>query len=574
MLSNGGSARVAYFSMEIALDSGLATYSGGLGVLAGDFVRAAADASYPMVGITLAYRDGYFRQHLDAGGEQTELPDTWSPEHTLRPAGVWVDVTIEGRTVRVHVWRYDVVGRGGGIVPVYLLDTDVETNDAGARALTRSLYAGDTRYRLAQECVLGIGGAAVLRALGEAPIDSYHMNEGHSALLVLALLEERMHARDATQLDGGDLEAVRAHCLFTTHTAVPAGHDRFPVDLVRDVLGADRLVRLEAVDALAGDELNMTYLALLGSRYVNGVAMIHRDVSSSMFPRYAVHAITNGVHALTWTSAPFAELYDRHFPEWRADNRYLRYAVGISLDEIREAHAYAKAALLGEVERRSGIALDNSVLTIGFARRATAYKRANLVFTDAERLRRIARDAGPLQIVFAGKAHPHDEDGKALIRAIFTAADQLRDALRVVYVEDYDIALARAFTSGADLWLNTPQRPLEASGTSGMKAALNGVPSFSVLDGWWIEGHVEGVTGWSIGAGHDGARDDEDAQSLYATLEHVILPLFYGNPHGYAAVMRSAVALNASFFNTQRMLEQYAANAYAAAARLPDRVLA
>jgi glycogen phosphorylase len=292
--------------------------------------------------------------------------------------------------------------------------------------------------------------------------------------------------------------------------------------------------------------------------------MRHEEVSQSMFPDFPIHAITNGVHAGTWTSSAFCELYDRHIPEWRRDNDYLRYAVGISLREIRETHGRVKANLLDEVKKRTGVTFDPSVLTIGFARRATAYKRADLLFSDVERLKTIAQNVGRFQLIYGGKAHPHDLDGQAAIRRIFERAAQLRGIISVVYIENYDWPLAALITSGVDLWLNTPQRPQEASGTSGMKAAINGVPSFSILDGWWIEGCFEGATGWSIG--HDGAIGAEDPAaeiaSLYDKLERQILPMFYQRPDSYAEIMRSAIAVNGSFFNTQRMLEQYEANAY------------
>jgi len=284
-----------------------------------------------------------------------------------------------------------------------------------------------------------------------------------------------------------------------------------------------------------------------------------------MFPNYPVNSITNGVHALTWTSDSFSQLYDRYVPEWRRDNRYLRYAIGIPLNEIQHAHGEAKRALLQEVGRRTGIRLEQTALTIGFARRATQYKRPDLLFSDLERLRKIGRDAGPLQIIYAGKAHPHDEGGKELIRQIFQAAKTLGNDVRVVYLEEYDMALAKYLCSGVDVWLNTPQKPREASGTSGMKAALNGVPSLSVLDGWWIEGHVEGVTGWSIGEEWEKESPAEkESTSLYDKLEFMVLPTFYGRPMAYAQVMRYAVTLNGSFFNAQRMMMQYTMNAYAA----------
>jgi starch phosphorylase len=304
--------------------------------------------------------------------------------------------------------------------------------------------------------------------------------------------------------------------------------------------------------------------------------MRHQEVSQVMFPGYPIAAITNGVHAGTWTSAAFKELFDRHIPEWRRDNQYLRYAITIPLDEIRDAHAKAKAALIAEVQRRASVALDPKVMTIGFARRATPYKRADLIFTDVERLRAVTQHTGPLQIVFGGKAHPHDEWGKDLIRRIFAAAAQLRDAVRVVYLENYEMDLGHLMTSGADLWLNNPLRPLEASGTSGMKAALNGVPSLSVLDGWWVEGCVEGTTGWAIGADAHAPQDAAaDSPDLYYKLERVILPMFYGLPYGYAQVMRNAIALNGSFFNTHRMVMQYVQNAYfPPGEHVPERAMA
>jgi len=472
-----------------------------------------------------------------------------------------VRVHIEGRAVTLRVWRYDIVGRTGFVVPVFLLDAHVATPGDGDLALTDWLYGGDERYRLCQETILGIGGEEVLWALGLGDVDYYHMNEGHSALLVAALLQRHARAQGRDTATREDLPAVRRRCTFTTHTPLPAGHDRFDLALATGVLGPECTTLLERIGAIAHDELNMTHLALLGAGYVNAVALAHGQTSRRMFAGHTVHAITNGVHAPTWTSPPFAALYDRLLPDWRSDNSYLRYAAGIPADDIRAAHAQAKAALFVTVRDRTGVELDPNAFWIGFARRATGYKRMTLPFSDLARLRAIAASAGPLAFIFGGKAHPRDETGKRLIREVFAAAAELGDAVRVVYLENYDVALARSLVAGVDLWLNTPEPPLEASGTSGMKAALNGVPSLSVLDGWWIEGHVEGVTGWSIGDGGH-SSDASDARSLYRKLERVILPLFMRRPDGYARVMRSTIALNGSFFNAQRMLEQYAAHAY------------
>jgi starch phosphorylase len=554
---------IAYFSMEICLEQAIPTYSGGLGVLAGDTLRSAADLGLPMVAVTLVYHKGYFQQHLDATGGQTESPRAWRPAEVLTPLAPTVTVEVAGRTVQVRAWRYTIRGVTGHEIPVYLLDTALAENDPYDQTLTDILYGGDNHYRLCQEVVLGVGGAAMLRALGIDGDVRYHINEGHAALLTVGLLEIQLDGRAAWDVTPVDLQAVRRQTVFTTHTPVPAGHDKFPAEMARQILGPELSELLDAMDGWENGALNMTHLALRFARFTNAVAMRHQEVSQVMFPGYPIASITNGVHAGTWTSAAFQELFDRHIPEWRRDNQYLRYAITIPLDEIREAHAKAKAALIGEVQRRTGIALDPKVLTIGFARRATPYKRADLIFTDVERLRTLTRNTGPLQIIFGGKAHPHDEWGKDLIRRIFTAATQLHDAVRVIYLENYEMDLGHLMTSGADVWLNNPLRPLEASGTSGMKAALNGVPSLSVLDGWWVEGCVEGTTGWAIGADAKSPQDAAaDSPDLYYKLERVILPMFYGLPYSYAQVMRNAIALNGSYFNTQRMVTQYVQNAY------------
>jgi starch phosphorylase len=554
---------VAYFSMEVGLDPAMPTYSGGLGMLAGDSLRSAADLAIPMVGVTLLHRKGYSRQHLDALGNQSESPAVWSPEEFLEPLPARASVTIEGRTVQIRAWRYILHGVSGHTVPVYLLDTALPENSPWDQTITDNLYGGDDHYRLCQEVVLGLGGAAMLRALGHEKIQTYHMNEGHSALLTLALLEERHERSGLHEVTKADRDAVHHRCVFTTHTPVPAGFDKFPLDLVRQVLGEEPTAVLQAVECLHDGALNMTYLALLFSRYINGVSMRHEEVSRSMFPNYPINSITNGVHAVTWASMPFQRLYDRHIPEWRHDNLYLRYAVGIPLEEIREAHAQAKQELLVEVERRTGIRLAPGVMTLGFARRATTYKRGDLLFSDLDRLKRIARQVGPLQVIYGGKAHPRDEGGKALIRRIFEAAAALGDTVRVIYLEEYDMALAKYLCSGADLWLNTPHKPYEASGTSGMKAALNGVPSLSILDGWWIEGQAEGMTGWSIGDEWEPESDpSKEIASLYDKLEYLIVPTFYERSTAFARVMRSTIALNGSFYNAQRMMLQYLENAY------------
>jgi len=556
------SPTIAYFSMEIALDPAMPTYSGGLGMLAGDTLRSAADLGVALVAVSLVYRKGYFRQYLDPSGNQSEQPQQWEPERTLKEVEGRVSVEIEQRQVWIRAWQYDVVGIEGDVVPVYLLDTNLPENSEQDRRLTDSLYGGDDRYRLCQEIILGLGGFGLLRKLSHDRIQAYHMNEGHSALLALGLLERRLDQSFAGRVRQLDIEGISHMCIFTTHTPVPAGHDQFPKALVKQFLGDERLDLLEQTQALHDDSLNMTYLALRFSGYVNGVAMRHGEVSRGMFPNYAISAITNGVHARTWTSPAFSELFDQYIPGWRTDNNYLRYAISIPLEDIRAAHAKSKDALFAKIRERTGVALDPKVFTMGFARRASTYKRANLLFQDRERLKRIARDVGPIQIVYAGKAHPRDEGGKKIIRDVFNGAASLADTIRTVYVENYDMHWGRLITSGVDIWLNTPMRPQEASGTSGMKAALNGVPSFSVIDGWWAEGWIEGVTGWAIGNTEIVEDAASEVSTLYDKLERQILPMFYGTSNRYTEVMRSAIAFNGSFFNTQRMVQQYLANAY------------
>lgn len=554
-------SRIAYFSMEIALANEIPTYSGGLGILAGDTMRSAADLELPMVAVSLVSRAGYFKQEIDSEGRQLEHPDPWDPARLASPLNAKVAVTIEGRSVWVGGWLYVLKGHMNGQQPVILLDTDLDENHEEDRQITHFLYGVDSTYRLKQEAVLGIGGMLMLQALGFT-VRHYHMNEGHSALLTLELL--RHYAYPVQEVRPGespyDIPRVRELCSFTTHTPVDAGHDRFPYDLVRRVLGdfvdAGTLIRL------AGEHnLNMTRLALNMSEYVNGVAKRHAEVSRKMYPGYQVHAITNGVHPFTWTAESFIKLYDTHLPGWcHEPDLLVRAECCIADDAIWEAHCQAKQHLIEQVKTRCGVTLDLNVPVLGYARRMTAYKRPDLLFTNLDRLKSIATDR-PFQIVLAGKAHPQDEGGKQLIETLHRHIQELGGSIPMVYLPDYDMELALALVSGVDVWLNTPLKPLEASGTSGMKAAFNGVPNLSVLDGWWIEGCIEGVTGWSIGDDSEAASEDE-AKSLYDKLEQVVLPLYYNNRPAWIAVMKGAICKNASFFNSHRMMRRYATEAY------------
>ena len=581
---------VAYFSMEIALENSMPSYSGGLGVLAGDTIRAAADLRLPMVAVSLLYRRGYFSQHLSEDGSQREEPVEWRVEDFLQEEPARITVPLENRRIELRAWRYEAKGVHDFHVPVYFLDADLPANTEWDRNLTGGLYAGDSYYRLCQEVLLGVGGTRMLRALGYDGLTRYHMNEGHAALLALELLGEEAVKAGRTTVNGEDIEKVRGKCMFTTHTPVPAGHDRFPIEFLTRVFpqqakffdlkdaAVAELVRRSLQSeqhfgdlqqaAASGAMLNMTYLAFSLSTFVNGVAKQHGVTSRQMFPEVPIEAITNGVHAVTWTSAPFRQLFDRQIAQWREDNYSLRSALGLPPEDVWSAHLIAKHELLETVRQKTGLTLDEDVFTIGFARRATGYKRADLILSDLDRLRQIAKNGGQFQIIYAGKAHPNDGGGKDIIRRIFHAKKALRKAVTVVFLDEYNLELGGKMTAGVDLWLNTPQFPLEASGTSGMKAALNGVPSLSILDGWWVEGHIEGVTGWSIGEPRRSVEQDppldnnQEAESLYWKLENVILPMFYKEPKAYIQIMQHAIAINGSFFNTQRMVQQYITDAY------------
>jgi starch phosphorylase len=576
--------------MEIALENAMPSYSGGLGVLAGDTIRAAADLRLPMVAVSLLYRRGYFTQRLAEDGSQTEEPVEWRVEDFLQEEPARASVSIEDRRVDLRCWRYTVKGVRGFEVPVYFLDADLPSNAVSDRNLTGTLYGGDSYYRLCQEVVLGIGGVRILRALGYNDLTRYHMNEGHAALLSLELLAEEAREAGRASIRGEDIEKVRGKCVFTTHTPVPAGHDRFPMEYLtrvfpkqtefldlKDASAADFMKRVLQAEqtypgiqeaARGGATLNLTQLALSLSTYVNGVAKVHGETSRQMFPHVPIEAITNGVHAGTWTSPAFQQLFDRYIPSWREDNYSLRGALGLPAEDVWSAHLIAKHELFEEVRKKTGLNFDAEVFTVGFARRATGYKRADLILADLDRLRQIAKNAGAFQIIYAGKAHPNDGGGKDIIRHIFQAKKALRKAVPIVFLDDYNLDLGGKITSGVDLWLNTPQFPLEASGTSGMKAALNGVPSLSILDGWWVEGHIEGVTGWSIGESRRvasvGVATDNaaEAESLYSKLEGVILPLYYAERSRFLGIMQHAIAINGSFFNTQRMVQQYITDAY------------
>jgi starch phosphorylase len=533
---------VAYLSAEIGLWSELHTYSGGLGVLAGDHIKSAADAGIDLVAITLLYRQGYGRQHIDSQGNQSESYPEIDPAEHLIDTGIELALPLDGSKLHSRIWMAEVVGVGGHTVPVYFLDTRHEGNAAEHAALGNRLYGGDDSVRLRQEYLLGVGGIRALVALGHAPFSGLHMNEGHCTFAALEMLSQ-----------GWSREQLSARTLFTTHTPVPAGHDRFAWEEVESVV-ADLLP--EDVQTFSGCEesCSMSHLAIGLAGAVNAVSNLNAWVASGMFQDSHIEPITNGVHHLTWASPPLAGVYDEHLSGWRSDPTKLAHAGKIPNEALLPARQEARAVLRDLVQASTGVEFEDSRLTIGFARRFATYKRANLVFSDVERLK--ALGDGRIQFVFAGKAHPRDEGGKQLIRDIFAGAANVAAEIPVAFLEDYSMATGLAMTSGVDIWLNNPVRPMEASGTSGMKAALNGVPNFSILDGWWPEACEHGVNGWAIGEAEADRDDVRDAEALYSVLEHEVLPAWEGGDARWAHLMRAAIATSARFTGA-RMVSDY-----------------
>ena len=538
---------VGYFTAEIGLWSELHTYSGGLGVLAGDHVKSAADAEIPLVGVTLVYRKGYGRQHLDNDGVQTETYRDLDPAQHMQDTGMEISLPLDGGELWAKVWRADLSGVSGHVVPVYFLDTFHPKNSEKHLELGLTLYGGDDWVRIRQEYLLGVGGLRLLDKLG-LEVDGLHLNEGHCTFALLEMLGK-----------GLTREQLAKRVLFTTHTPVPAGHDRFEWEAVEEVLGdllpadAKQLV-IDAGDPEEGRRISMSHLAVALSGPVNAVSNLNAWVASSMFADHHIAPITNGVHHITWTSPMMANLFDKQLPGWREDPTKLAHAGKIPTEDLVEARGIARKVLRELVQTSTGVELEKERLTIGFARRFATYKRANLVFSELVRLREIG--AGKIQFVFSGKAHPRDEGGKALIKSIFDSAKDLENEIPVAFLEDYSMATGLAMTGGVDIWLNNPIRPMEASGTSGMKAAMNGVPNCSILDGWWPEGCEHGVNGWAIGEADDERDDVRDAKNVLDVIENEVLPAWNEGDEKWCEIMRASIATSARFTGA-RMISDY-----------------
>ncbi len=555
MQTSASNGVIAYFVMEVGLVSSIPTYSGGLGILAADTLRAASDLNLPFVGVTLLHRRGYYKQVLTPDGRQMEELDYWNPSEHLTRLPVEVTVELEGRSVKVGAWKTEVKGVDGFGVPLIFLDTNLDANVPEDREITSLLYVDDKVCRLKQEAVLGIGGVRMLDALGYT-VKKYHMNEGHTSLVAVELLRRYEMVE----------EEVKRRCVFTTHTPVHSANDIYPYHLVNQIL--DGIVPEDVLREFGGrDALNMTLLGLNLSGFANGVSKRHAEVAKHLYPNHDIKAITNGVYPYTWVCRSLKELYDKYLQGWSREPEILSRADLIPDDELWQAHLEAKRELIDYVNQRASTDLSYEALTIGFARRATGYKRHTLIFSDLERLKRIG-GGGRLQIVMAGKAHRNDIHGKEMIEAAHRCIRELRGHVKAVYLENYNIDLALKMVSGCDLWLNTPLPPYEACGTSGMKAALNGVLNFSVLDGWWIEGCIEGVTGWAIGPPPDAQVSAEERyvmelEDLYGKLQYLIIPKYYKEGRReWIRMMKNSIKLIGPRFNTHHMLYKYLASAY------------
>ncbi len=535
--------KIAYFSAEIGISSSLPTYSGGLGVLAGDHIKAAADEGLPFCAITLLYKEGYFKQRIDEKGNQSETYPKFNPEPLLKKLDFTFPLHLRGRDVQIEVYRLDYTGMNGHHLPIYFMDTDLAENGDDDKSISLRLYSGNKDHRILQEAILGFGGIQLLKRLGILEgVETFHMNEGHCSFLTLGLLEEFK-----TEV------LVREKCHFTTHTPVPAGHDHFSVDRVKNLLHDLIPDHLPLPSLVQNNRLHMTELGLHFSRSANGVSLLHGQVARDQFPQSEIGHITNGVYHPYWVCPQYRELFDSFLPGWREEGKKLLNVDIIPDEKLLEAHAQRKRTLMGYGNAQVQKALSRHILTVGFARRAATYKRAHLLFSDIDRLIRLSH--GKVQFIFAGKAHPKDNQGKSIIREIVTHSNQLYGKVKVIFLENYNMWLGRLITSGVDIWLNTPLRPNEASGTSGMKATLNGVPNLSVMDGWWNEACEHGVNGWAIG--NPEVPDDEaDANHLYALLENEVIPLFYHHPSQWTALMKSAIKTGVRF-TAQRMIRDY-----------------
>lgn len=546
-----GLPSVAYFSMEIGIRDDIKSYAGGLGILSGDTLKSAADEGFNMVGVTILYRNGYFKQVIDSEGIQQEEDETWDFRGLLEYTGITSSINLaEGKKIFFEILKYEIEGIDGHRVPIYFLNTDIEQNEQQFRYISFNLYTPFEETRLLQEIVLGIGGVQALKDLGYKTFDNYHLNESHAAFSILAVEDEIE-----------DVSMIKNRIVFTTHTPAEHGHQKYSKEWLEKFLLEDHMERLSPF--FEKDLLNLTKYCLANAKYSNAVAKKHGQVSSKMFPDFEIDYITNGIHTNSWISDSASELFDKMIPGWRQSPEIFRNVEAIPNEEIEVMHMINKKKLVEFVKKTTGKSMFEDIFTIGFGRRVDGYKRSDFILRDLERLKNIASQYRGIQLIFSGKAYFDYKDGEDIITRINSLAEDAFDHIDIVYIPDYGIEVSKKMVAGVDLWLNNPMKPLEASGTSGMKAALNGVPNFSTVDGWWVEGLIEGVTGWAIGVEDPNKlTEEEELNDLYHKLEKTILPLYYNNRSDWVDVQKSAISLNASFFNTSRMLKEYLLRGY------------
>jgi len=551
----------AIFVMEIGLDNRIRTYSGGLGVLAGDMAYSFADLGYPATFVTLLSRNGYASQKLDSSLGQLDAQDPWNWKEMLSPTGTRATMEIWGRPQTVGAWEYKIKGKTD--TSVLFLDVDYPENDKGVREATDRLYGGEQNDRLTQDIILGIGGYRVLKALGRG-VEMYHLNESHAALATIELLR-----------DAGGAEATRRRCAFTTHTPVAAGNDVFHVGAVEEALRGYSWVnwREESSDGV----VNLSRLASKYSGVTNAVSMKHSFVAERVIGHDHITHVTNGAYHRRWVHPELKKLYDKYIQGWEDTPTLLGGAVELPSEALSKAHAVAKRSLVSLVNLHNPRHFDESILTICVAKRFTGYKRNGMLLGDSEKLQRVAEEKGDLQVVYAGKTHPKDTSAKGMLADILRKADLLNRGtgrVRVAVLENYDIDMAKVLVAGADLWLNNPRRPLEACGTSGIKAAMNGVLNLSVYDGWWLEGGIDGVNGWGVGPRTDWSDlgesvEGEDEAALYSKLFSSVLPTFYQDSESWVDMQKRSIATVGPLFNSYRMVEEYVTKVYARAAGTP-----
>lgn len=534
--------KIAYFSAEIGIREDIKTYSGGLGILAGDTIKAMADLGVPFCAITLVNRKGYFRQKIE-NNKQVELDDNWDYRNILHDTGKKVVVNVAGEDVYIKIWKYEYTGVKGHKVPIFFLDTKLKENSIKGQELTDHLYVGD---RLSEEIILGIGGVRALKEIG-LNIEKYHMNEGHSSFLTLELY------KNFGKEIGWDDGLVKERCVFTTHTPVPAGHDKFEYELIEEKLKGEKEIIPLHIKKLAGEDIfNTTQLALSFSGFHNAVSRKHAEVTREMFPDFTIDYVTNGIHASFWASEHMSDLFDAHIGGWREDSEKLHEVFKIENHLIWEAHMQSKRELVNFVNEHNitGSLFREDVLTIGFARRFVAYKDAELIFQNMDHLKKLGTK---VQFVFAGKSHKNDGIGKDILRRIIQRAEELKDSISIAFIEDYKISVAKKLVAGCDIWLNTPIPFNEASGTSGMKAAVNGCLHFSRLDGWAIESFERNGGGFPIC----------DYNDMMSTLEYKIIPMYYNvDKTNWIGEMKLAIGNAGAYFNTHRMAKEYISKAY------------